>query len=279
MNIGAILFLLFSLFLGSFQTPVSEPVHVIDTESMEGVFGFTNADGTSIIVHGLGVGQEAAMSKWNKAIGESGKVLSVKYATYQKGNIDKSSGRDTSYNFENMAGYIFNVKEGSSTPNETYFLINENDFDLKALLPIKKTEDALKNDSLIAKEISAKKQRPITNIWQIAQFSDSQKLFLVKFKRQGDDMLFSLVLQREDKLLFNDFPAKTKDEISVWRVDDGGEVTPDMFSLLFAAKTSDGLALSIEWWGSEGENTFVIADDGEQFHELPISYYRYTYPT
>ncbi|QQZ59420.1 hypothetical protein JI735_22565 [Paenibacillus sonchi] len=46
------------------------------------------------------------------------------------------------------------------------------------------------------------------------------------------------------------------DEFSVWRVDDGGEITSGMFSLLFAARTANGVALGVNWRGAEGVNSF-----------------------
>lgn len=56
-----------------------------------------------------------------------------------------------------------------------------------------------------------------------------------------------------------DYPAVIQgDEYSVWRVDDGGEVMPEMFSILFAAETLNGPLLGLNWWGSEGVNTFFL---------------------
>ncbi|MNI97403.1 hypothetical protein D3C73_1560490 [compost metagenome] len=92
-------------------------------------------------------------------------------------------------------------------------------------------------------------------------------------------MLFSLVLREGNELSFMDYPAEIKDDAySVWRVDDGGEVTPDMFSLLFAAKTANGLALGLEWWGAEGVNSFFLLQQGAGIKEMDIQYGRYTSP-
>lgn len=50
-------------------------------------------------------------------------------------------------------------------------------------------------------------------------------------------MLFSLVLEDKVGLTFMDYPAVIQgDEFSVWRVDDGGEVIPEMFSILLRRK-------------------------------------------
>lgn len=92
-------------------------------------------------------------------------------------------------------------------------------------------------------------------------------------------MLFSLVVEDGGKLKFVDYPAVVQeDEYSVWRVDDGGEVMPEMFSLLFAAETTDGLLLGLNWWGAEGINSFFLSRKGDAFKELDIQYSRYTSP-
>jgi hypothetical protein len=92
-------------------------------------------------------------------------------------------------------------------------------------------------------------------------------------------MLFSLVMQDKDVLNFMDYPAVIQgDEYSVWRVDDGGEVRPEMFSILFAAETSEGPLFGMNWWGAEGVNTFFLHKEGDSFKEMDIQYGRYTSP-
>ncbi|MNC03441.1 hypothetical protein D3C75_508480 [compost metagenome] len=92
-------------------------------------------------------------------------------------------------------------------------------------------------------------------------------------------MLFSLVLEDKVGLTFMDYPAVIQgDEYSVWRVDDGGEVIPEMFSILFAAETAEGSLLGMEWWGAEGVNTFFLKKEGDVFKEMDIQYGRYTSP-
>lgn len=117
------------------------------------------------------------------------------------------------------------------------------------------------------------------NFVNLADLSEDRQLYLVQFNRLDQDMLFSIVLTDKDELTFMDYPAVIQgDEYSVWRVDDGGEVLPEMFSILFAAETINGPLLGLNWWGSEGVNTFFLNKDGETFKEMDIHYGRYTSP-
>ncbi|MNH90501.1 hypothetical protein D3C73_430430 [compost metagenome] len=68
------------------------------------------------------------------------------------------------------------------------------------------------------------------------------------------------------------------DPNSTWRVDDGGEVTPDMFSFLFAASTKNGLLLGMEWAGPEGKNAFFLNQTDKALVELEIKGGRYMSP-
>ncbi|MNI69843.1 hypothetical protein D3C73_1256150 [compost metagenome] len=55
-------------------------------------------------------------------------------------------------------------------------------------------------------------------------------------------------------------------------------MTPGMFSLLFAARTANGVALGVNWRGAEGVNSFVLLQQNAGFKEMGIEYSRYTSP-
>ncbi|MNN96108.1 hypothetical protein D3C81_2150390 [compost metagenome] len=65
---------------------------------------------------------------------------------------------------------------------------------------------------------------------------------------------------------------------SAWRVDDGGEVTPEMFSFLFAAHTSNGFLVGMEWAGAEGRNAFILSQTDKVVIELEAKGARYMSP-
>lgn len=253
----------------------------LDTEKLRANFGFADAEGRNILVTGHEKGLDQEMAQLNEAIGDQGKVLKVKFNKWQDGT-GNSNGREMAHNFENLAGYLYMVEEESATPDETYYLTDQTDFNADSLVPIEPVEvnqAAVVIDKNVRERITASKNREIQKIWKLADLSTDRQLFLVQFVRLDQDMLFSLVWKEKDELTFMDYPAVIQgDEYSVWRVDDGGEVIPEMFSILFAAETSEGPLLGMNWWGSEGVNTFFLRKEGDSFKEMDIQYGRYTSP-
>ncbi|WP_410767903.1 hypothetical protein [Fontibacillus sp. BL9] len=259
--------------------------HIVDPNKLSNLFGFANPNGSQIIVTGQKSGLESSLSEYGNMIGEGGKTYDVRFVKWQKGT-EQSNGRDTANNFANLEGYIFEVIDGKATPNETYYVVNEQDFDLEALLKLTSpmqtetvTDAELEDEETLMENISLMRDRDVAQIWTLADIGGSErKLYLVRFENKDKDRLFSIVLFNGVDFLFRDYPAIANDDISVWRVDDGGEVSPDMFSLLLAAETEQGLLLGLSWWGAEGINSFFLLEDGGNFEELDIKYGRYTSP-
>lgn len=253
----------------------------LDPEKLKVNFGFADAEGRNILVTGHEKGLDQEMAQFNEAIGDQGKVLKIKFKKWQDGTSD-NNGREMAHNFVNLAGYLYTVEEGSAIPDETYYLTDRADFNADSLISIEPVE--LKQAAAVVEEsarerITASKNREIQQIWKLADLSKDRQLYLVQFVRLDQDMLFSFVMEDKDVLNFMDYPAVIQgDEYSVWRVDDGGEVRPEMFSILFAAETSEGPLLGMNWWGAEGVNTFFLHKEGDSFKEMDIQYGRYTSP-
>ncbi|RCX22688.1 hypothetical protein DFP94_101269 [Fontibacillus phaseoli] len=258
--------------------------HVVNPNKLSNLFGFANADGSQIIVTGQKSGLESSLLEYGNMIGEGGKTFEVRFVKWQKSS-EQSNGRDTANNFANLEGYIFEVIDGKATPNETYYVVNEQDFDFESLLEItspaqteRATNAELEAEETLMENISLMRDHDVSQIWTLADVGSERKLYLVRFENKDKDRLFSIVLFNGEDFLYRDYPAVAKDDNSVWRVDDGGEVSPDMFQLLLAAETEQGLLLGLSWWGAEGINSFFLLEDGENFEELDIEYGRYTLP-
>ena len=111
----------------------------LDTEKLKTNFGFADAEGRNILVTGHEKGLDQEMAQFNEAIGDQGNVLKVKFNKWQDGT-ENSNGREMAHNFVNLAGYLFTVEEASATPDETYYLTDQTDFEVDALLPIESFE-------------------------------------------------------------------------------------------------------------------------------------------
>jgi len=261
-------------------TASSAPAY-LDTGKLGEVFGFADAEGRHILVTREDQGELADMEQLDTALGDNGKVLSVQFEKWQDGNAG-TNGRELANNFANLPGYIFKLESGAAAPDETYYLTNQAGFNLKSLVPVELpavTQETSAVEDSVRNEITAAQKRDIQQIWMLAELSADRRLYIVQFVREDKDMLFSIVLKEGSRLAFKDYPAVIQnDEYSVWRVDDGGEIVPEMFSVLFAAMTPDGLLLALNWWGAEGVNTFFLNQEGDMFKELDIQYSRYTSP-
>ncbi|MEK5032890.1 hypothetical protein MKY96_15650 [Paenibacillus sp. FSL R7-0302] len=257
------------------------PAALLDPAKLQPVFGFASETGSHIMVTREEEGSGEQLKSLNTAIGNGGQVLAVKLEKWQPGN-DNNNGRELANNIPNMSGYLFKVEGDAAMRDETYVLVDSAVFPQAALLEVQPADPAgpqLAAGDPLRKSIAAAKGRKIQSAWKLAGLGPDRGLYLVQFVRQDKEMLFSLVLEEDGKLSFKDYPAEiTDNEYSVWRVDDGGEVIPQMFSVLFAAHTADGLLLGLNWWGAEGVNSFFLKQEGNGFTELAIEYGRYISP-
>ncbi|MNJ58995.1 hypothetical protein D3C77_546560 [compost metagenome] len=141
------------------------------------------------------------------------------------------------------------------------------------LTSIRKEKVDKKNKS----EMTKLKKRTVKNIYPLENVKDVGKLYLVEFTAKGKNMLASLALRTSNGWICMDYPAKFSNN-SAWRVDDGGTMTPDMFSFTFAARTEQGLIIGIQWMGAEGESTSFLEFKKGKVTQLDIDYSRYMMP-
>ena len=253
---------------------VDHPLVIRDVAALqEGTFAFSDETGHRLLVNPDAAIQDEEASLI--AIGQGGEPLAVRYAGAQQAT-EEDNGRQTAQNFSHQAGQMYEVTEGTAAPNATYFIIPKRHIPKEALLTIQpaKPEQA---DGQVLQEIKNSKGRTVEQAWPLIQLPDGESLYLVQFVREGDDMLASLALKHESGWLYYDYSAKY-DPSSTWRVDDQGEVRPDMFSFLFAAESELGLVLGVQWMGAEGENVSFLSVSDDAITDLGLEYGRYMSP-
>lgn len=241
----------------------------------EGGFAFADRTGERLITID---GEQSSnhSTPYELAIGDSGTVLKVAFQYAQQADSE-NDGRATMYNFDHLAGNVYAVIEGTAKPNETYFLLSDENGTADSVLPVNSSEKGRAADDRTVTAIEAAKQRAVVQTELVASIGEDSHLFLAEFERQGDDMLASLVLQKNGELLFHDFPAEY-DPGSTWRVDDGGTISAEYFDVMFAGIGENGPIVAITWKGFEGENGFILAQDGGELKETGIQAARYTAP-
>lgn len=249
----------------------------------QGTFGFANLEGTKLLVD-YPQEQEMNWSQFNVAVGHNGQRLSIKLKGKQK-ETEANSGRQTAYNFDHLGGLIYEVIKGKAKPNETYFIVKDSALTDRMLLDLT-SMNKKKATSKMKSEIAKLKNRAVKNLYPLQNIKEIGNLYLVEFNPKGKDMLASLALLTSDGWVFKDYPAKFSDN-SAWRVDDGGSITPDMFSFTFAARSQQGCIIGVQWMGAEGESTSFLeytqpkkGKNGKKakLSELDARYSRYMMP-
>lgn len=235
------------------------------------VYGFTNADGSVLLVPG----ETDRPQRFKRAVGDCGAILTLAYAGEQAASAD-DSGRFTAYNFDNLAGERFTVTEGMALGNETYYLLDETEFDSRTILDTQ-PGDSSPLDAADAAQLTATRDRAVSDSWELASTEVGLSVYLVLFEPREEDLLAGIAVKTPQGILLKDFPA-TRDGSSAWRVDDGGTMSPSLFDVLFLASTGDRLLLGINWLGAEGEATLLLQGKNGALEDLDLGFYRYTYP-
>ncbi|TVY02218.1 hypothetical protein [Cohnella terricola] len=256
-----------------------DPSAQLDMSKLSDLFAFADGEGKKLITLARQPEEahaaEKEMQLYNLAIGDNGNVLNIRYAKHQS-RTELDNGRQSAHNFSNLEGDIYDVVDGVAKPDASYYLVSDEQFDVRSLIPLEEMEvQDIPAD--VAQAIVKVKGRAIERGWLLAKTDEGQQVSVVQFKRWGDQMLASLVLSDGDELTFMDYPAQY-DANSTWRVDDQSELNSRMFSILFAARTSDGIALGFKWTGAEGENISILKQSGNRFEESGIVSGRYQSP-
>lgn len=252
------------LMYNTIHSKTSDGAELSDKLGLNYTFGYANKTGKLLIIPDTG----QTPQNLNRAIGDGGKILNIKYLKYQQSS-NEDTMRDTANNFDNRQGYIFEVVDGTAVPNKTYLLADDNFLNNKTDFTPEPIDESIDGDTV--KRIEDSKNRKTVAVWTVAQINSSMKLYLAQFENQGDNALASLVLVQDDRLIFMDYPAKY-DEMSTWREGDGGMVSPGMFDVLFALKDSSGkIEIGISWGGDEGENDYLLEEDTSVYNAFKVN--------
>lgn len=204
--------------------------------------------------------------RFTKVICSPGNVRGVKYVKYQKEG-KQSNHRNAANNITQDAGAWFDVVNGKLKENESCLLIEKDAFQGHTFLPYKPVKQGRFSDKTIRKVTEFKKRKVIKQ-GLIGKISPGVQIGLVEFERTGKNVLASIVMTTPNGLVFEDFPATYVDGVWSWRADDGGEIDPQLFNILFVTKSKTGYTLGLEWIGAEGNHLSVLQQNGNTFYSI-----------
>ncbi|WP_148316067.1 hypothetical protein [Aneurinibacillus aneurinilyticus] len=147
------------------------------------------------------------------------------------------------------------------------FLIEKDAFKGNTFLPYKPVKQGRFSDKTIRKVTEFKKRKVIKQ-GLIGEISPGVQIGLVEFERTEKNVLASIVMTTPNGLVFKDFPATYVDGVWSWRADDGGEIEPRLFNILFVTKSKTGYTLGLEWIGAERNNLSVLQQNGNTFYSI-----------
>lgn len=247
---------------------------------LENVFGIADESGKRLITL-PGEAPVEHPEEFDIAVGNNGEIAELAFAKQQAAN-DKDNGRQTMYNFDNMAGNIYEVKNGELVQNQTYLLTKKATMDKNTLIGLQDTQDRSsqmpaykKVDGATIQKVEAVKERKIVQSSLLAETAEGAKICLFVFERRAEDMLASIAYIKEDEIVFKDYPA-VYNESGTWRVDAGDD--PGWMEVMFLAQSDEGLLLGMSWGAPEGEVTFILKAVNGVFEETGLGSGRYWSP-
>jgi hypothetical protein len=117
----------------------------------------------------------------------------------------------------------------------------------------------------------------VVGCWPIAESASGIRIVLVEFARRLKYALASLAVIDQSQQLYVDYPADfTGPGADLWRVDDGGEIHPEGFEIVFLLKRESSYLMAVSWSAAEGTSLSLwTAGDSDQFKEvIKDSWYR-----
>lgn len=196
-------------------------------------------------------------------------MLTLRF-TGKKEATEDNTGRDSASNFDAGGGFYYQIVNGKTTEDTICLLTDERFLAGKTAAQV--TPGADKPEKKTVERIAQAKQRPVKEAWGLARIAPDKIFYLVLFERAGDGALFSVVMATPSRLVFLDFPGSYKDEGSVWRVDDGGEIDPLFFDIVLAFDSAQGVGFMYSWRGAEGDSVSFVQEAGGAFRAVKTSY-------
>lgn len=209
-----------------------------------------------------------------KAVCPDGKILTIRFRE-KKGPTTHNTGRAVASNFDNLGGLYYTITDGRTYENAACLLVSGAFLKDKKVIPYESLKKKPSEPAIITR-IEKAKTRTIVHSWGLIRIPEHGEIHLARFERINDAALASLVLLSQSGLVFFDLPGSYKDGNSLWRVDDGGKLTPDQFRISSVLLSNRGIELVVSWFGEEGESLMLLRESGAAFQVLLRSY-RYYY--
>ena len=253
------------------------------------MFLLANKDGSKFMIkHYLdGAPEEIPDSLKNyKYILYEGKYYDVDFGGFQLSSEEDDTGRDTPYNFSNMAGWIYKMQKGKllTNPQSEYdvfwgtpLLVDETFKNETKLLDVKKFD--VEEAPVDVRGVKAKFEKQYGKKaikFKLDAIIDDYNYYVIQFETVENKALGAVALVKSDgTTITKDFPREW-DEFSTWREGDEGEFYG--YDVLFATIEKGLLTLYTYNGGEEGSSYQNYVVQGNTLVEGAVSNYFYHAP-
>lgn len=258
-------------------TAATDTVSLIEIASVDDLefleFGFCNEAGTKVLM--LKPPDSVKAANFNTVIDPSGKLVPLTYKSY-KAPSKNDNYRQTPYNFNESGGHSYDVKGKLDAWNTVLMITDE--FLLNRKIARSQPDTGVEMFSEEERKFIEKKYgRKIKKEQDAGGYDNGARMRWLEFEPKNDSLLVSIYFKLADgQKLFLDFPA-VDDEISSWRVDDGGQFDFGSIRILAVFDGPEGLEFINDWMGAEGSSTSYWKQKDNSFAEKK-SAYRYMAP-
>jgi hypothetical protein len=239
-----------------------------------GAFAFPDPSGTRLLTL-AGPSQPAML---HTALCNGGGRFPVRFERRQA-EIKGHNGRHIPNNFDKLEGDVFTVLQGKIEESASCFLASDALLSSATVLPAEPPAASNECGPDVRLGLASSRSRPVVHCWAIARLPANRRLVLVEFARRDKDALASVALIDGNRIIFADYPAVFRGAgEDVWRVDDGGVLSPEDFQVVFLLQRGNFYALGINWRGSEGGSLAVFVSSSDNRFTRVIADYWYWMP-
>ena len=184
-----------------------------------------------------------------------------------------ADGRQTGGSFDKLAGSLFTIVGNTVDPDGPCFLASEALLAGSAVLSITAPEGS--GACLQRDQFATLRDRPVVHCWPLARLAPEKQVALLEFERRGKDALASLVVVDGSRTIFADVHGEFRGPgEDLWRVDDGGVLSPQGLKIVCALQRGDWYALGTAWAGAEGRVLSLwVSEGGERFTKVLSDYW------
>ena len=209
------------------------------------------------------------------ALCSGGRRLAVQFDRRQVQSAN--DGRQTGRNFDKLAGIVYTVLGNTVDPDAACFLPSEALLAGSVILSIGAPDGS--GACPQRERFATLRDRPVVHCWPLARLTPEKQVALLEFERRGKDALASLVVVDGSRTMFADFPAEFRGaREDLWRVDDGGVLTPEGLQIVCALQRRGWYALGTVWQGAEGRVLSLWISEGSERFTKVINDYWYQAP-